>query len=100
MGQLRFMVSPPQCITEEVLQFTYMSGMDRTPWIAEVEREDDELVMERDVDDSGCVTVPWHVEGHGDAGPHHRHADRALGALSPAAGARPRNPQPAADAAL
>ena len=65
MGQLRFVVSPPECITEEVLQFTYMAGIDRTPWIADVRREDDELLLERDVDDSGCVTVPWHVERHG-----------------------------------
>jgi hypothetical protein len=65
MGQMRFIVSPPQCITEEVLQLTYMSGMERTPWLAEIEPDGDELVLERDVDDSGSVTVPWHVEGHG-----------------------------------
>ena len=29
MGQMRFIVSPPQRITQEVLQFTYMAGMDR-----------------------------------------------------------------------
>ncbi|MGA2258460.1 MAG: hypothetical protein ABSG53_27670 [Thermoguttaceae bacterium] len=65
MGQIRFIVSPPQRITEEVLQFTYMSGMDRTPWVVYVEADDGELVLERDVSDSGSVTVPWHVEGHG-----------------------------------
>ena len=65
MGQIRFVVSPPPRITEEVLQFTYMSGMERTPWLCEVERDGDELVIERDVSDSGCVTMPWHVEGHG-----------------------------------
>jgi hypothetical protein len=62
---MRFIVSPPQRITEEVLQFTYMSGMDRTPWVVHAEAEDGELVLERDVSDSGSVTVPWHVEGHG-----------------------------------
>src|SRR5271166_2726810 len=65
MGQMRFIVSPPQRITEEVLQFTYMSGMDRTPWVVHAEADDGELVLERDVSDSGSVTVPWHVEGHG-----------------------------------
>lgn len=65
MGQLRFIVSPPQCITDDVLQFTHMMGMDRTPWVAQIEREDDELVLERGVEDAGCVTVPWNVEGHG-----------------------------------
>ncbi|MGO9113447.1 MAG: hypothetical protein ACLP9L_29805 [Thermoguttaceae bacterium] len=65
MGQMRFIVSPPQRITEEVLQFTYMSGMDRTPWVVHAEADDGELVLERDVSDSGSVTVPWYVEGHG-----------------------------------
>ena len=65
MGQMRFIVSPPQRITEEVLRFAYMSGMDRTPWVVQVEADDGELVLERDVSDSGTVTVPWHVEGHG-----------------------------------
>jgi hypothetical protein len=65
MGQMRFIVSPPQRVTLELLQFTYMAGMDHTPWLAQVELDDGELVLERDVPDSGCVTVPWHVEGHG-----------------------------------
>jgi len=65
MGQMRFIVSPPQCITDDVLQLSYMAGMERTPWLAQVERDGDELVLERDVADSGSVTVPWRVEGHG-----------------------------------
>jgi len=65
MGQMRFIVSPPQRITEEVLRFTYISGMDRTPWVVYAEADNGELVLERDVSDSGSVTVPWHVEGHG-----------------------------------
>jgi hypothetical protein len=39
--------------------------MDRTPWLVEAEDDEGELVLERDVSDSGSVTVPWHVEGHG-----------------------------------
>ncbi|MEI8371744.1 MAG: hypothetical protein WCJ35_02800 [Planctomycetota bacterium] len=62
---MRFIVSPPQCITEEVLQFAYMSGMDRAPWVVRAETDEGELVLERDVSDSGSVTVPWYVEGHG-----------------------------------
>ena len=65
MGQMRFIVSPPQRITEEVLRFTYMSGIDRTPWVVYAEADEGELALERDVSDSGSVTVPWHVEGHG-----------------------------------
>lgn len=65
MGQMRFIVSPPQHVTEEVLRFAYMSGMDRVPWVVHAEVDGGELVLERDVSDSGSVTVPWHVEGHG-----------------------------------
>jgi hypothetical protein len=65
MGQIRFIVSPPERITEEVLRFTYVSGMDRTPWVVDTAADGGELVLERDVSDSGSVTVPWHVEGHG-----------------------------------
>jgi len=65
MGQMRFIVSPPQRITDEVLQFTYISGMDRAPWVVHAEADGGELVLERDVSDAGFVTVPWHVEGHG-----------------------------------
>ena len=65
MGQIRFVVSPPQRITQEVLQFSYMAGLDRTPWLGQAECDGDELVLERDAPDSGSVTVPWQVEGHG-----------------------------------
>jgi hypothetical protein len=65
MGQMRFIVSPPERITEEVLRFSYISGMDRTPWVVDTAADTGELVLEREVSDSGTVTVPWHVEGHG-----------------------------------
>jgi hypothetical protein len=65
MGQMRFVVSPPQHLTEDVLQLTYMTGMENTPWVVRVENDEGELVLERDVTDSGSVTIPWHVEGHG-----------------------------------
>ena len=52
MGQMRFIVSPPQRITEEVLRFAYISGIDRTPWVVHAEAEEGELVLQRDVSDS------------------------------------------------
>ena len=48
-----------------MLQLVYISGIDRTPWIVRAEIDDGELVLERDVSDSGAVTLPWQVEGHG-----------------------------------
>jgi hypothetical protein len=65
MGQMRFVVSPPDRMTEEVLHHAYMSGMDRTPWVVEIENIDAELVLEREVGDSASATIPWHVPGHG-----------------------------------
>jgi hypothetical protein len=65
MGQMRFLVRPPERLTEEVLELAYLSGMDRVPWLVRTRRDGDELVVERDVSDSGSLTVPWHVEGHG-----------------------------------
>ena len=95
MGQMRFIVSPPQRITEEVLRFAYISGIDRTPWVVHAEADEGELVLQRDVSDSGSVTVPWHVEGHGLLALSDRHAPGTLGTLSPAPGTRPRHDQSA-----
>lgn len=65
MGQMQFLVSPAQRITEEVLQLAYLSGMDRMPWPVDVLADEDCITLERDVSDSACLTIPWHVEGHG-----------------------------------
>ena len=58
MGQLRFIVSPPERITEEVLQFAYVSGMDRTPWVVDAQAEEGELVLERDVGTPAASPFP------------------------------------------
>ena len=65
MGQIRFLVSPPDRVTDEILQLAYMAGLDRTPWQVRVHLEDQVLVVERDTSESGTLTVPWRVEGHG-----------------------------------
>jgi hypothetical protein len=65
MGLMRFLVPPPEQITTEMLQCAYLSGMDRTPWPVRTRAEGVELVVERDSSESGNLTVPWQVEGHG-----------------------------------
>ena len=65
MGQMRFLISPPDRLTEEVLQLAYMSGLDRTPWLVRVKADGPALTVDRSVSDSGSLTIPWHVEGHG-----------------------------------
>jgi hypothetical protein len=65
MGQIRFLVTPPERITSEVLDLAYLAGADRTPWPVRVERDGDLLVLERGVSESGYLTIPWAVERHG-----------------------------------
>lgn len=65
MGQMRFLVFPPQRITEEALQNAYLVGIDRICWQSEASLVGEELVVRRAVSDSGNLHVPWQVEGHG-----------------------------------
>jgi len=65
MGQIRFLVTPPERTTNEVLDLAYLSGADRTPWPVRVERDGNLLVLERGTSESACLTIPWAVERHG-----------------------------------
>jgi len=65
MGQMRFLVTPAERITSEVLDLAYLTGADRTPWPVRVERDGDLLILERGVSESACLTLPWAVERHG-----------------------------------
>ncbi len=65
MGLMRFIVSPPDRIAPETALQAYLSGIDRIPWRCRVELADGELAVERSVSDSGCLFLPWQVEGRG-----------------------------------
>ncbi|MGD0897959.1 MAG: endo-1,4-beta-xylanase [Thermoguttaceae bacterium] len=65
MGQISFLVTPPDRITDEVLQLAYLSGADRAPWPVRVENDGNLLTLERGVADSACLTLPWAVPRHG-----------------------------------
>ncbi len=67
MGVMRFLVHTPGRITEEVAQRIYMTGLDRVPWPTRVQLTSDGFTLERNVNDSGNVHVPWYVPGHGQA---------------------------------
>jgi hypothetical protein len=62
---MRFIVSPPDRITEEMLQQVYLSGVDRTPWPVQARRVENELWLERAASDSCNLSIPWMVPGHG-----------------------------------
>ena len=69
MGLTRFAVSPPDRITDEVLQQAYLAGMERVPWRVRVAREGVHLVLERNVSESANLNIPWDVPGHGRVTP-------------------------------
>ena len=62
---MRFISSPPNCITDEMAQHAYLSGLDRIPWESRTRRGNGELILERTVTDSGTLQIPWPVEGYG-----------------------------------
>ncbi len=65
MGSMRFRVLPPERFTADMVEQAYLSGMDRMSWPVETEREDDELILDRSVSDSGNLNVPWPIAGRG-----------------------------------
>lgn len=65
MGRMRFIVSPPSYITDEMAQQAYLSGLDRIPWETQVRYINGELVLERTVSEAGVLHIPWPVEGYG-----------------------------------
>jgi len=65
MGLMRFIVVPPDRITQELVEQAYLCGPDRVPWHVEVSPQENELWLERSASDSGCLHVPWVVEGYG-----------------------------------
>ena len=65
MGQLRFLVHAPDQVVEKLLPQTYLSGMDRTPWLVRCRLEGNLLIVERDVSESASAQVLWSVEPYG-----------------------------------
>ena len=63
MGQMRFRVHNRNRIAPDALQRIYVSGSEEIPWTTRASWEGDELVVQRSVNDSGNVSVPWQVAG-------------------------------------
>ena len=55
MGQLRFLVHAPDPVVEKLLPQTYLSGMDRTPWLVRARLDGNLLVVEREVSESASA---------------------------------------------
>ena len=95
MGQMRFLVSPPSSITEDLLQQAYMSGIDRTPWPVRISAEGDLTAARTRRVGFGQCPRPLVGRGARPADPLHRLADRAGRALPAARGVGPGDHQPA-----
>jgi hypothetical protein len=65
MGQMRFRLHRRDRIPDGAIGRIYVAGSEEVPWSTFSTWVGDELVVERDVDDSGYVYVPWRVDGHG-----------------------------------
>jgi hypothetical protein len=65
MGQMRFRLHQRDRIPDDGLQRIYVAGSEDFPWSTRSNWDGGELVVERGVDDSGYVYVPWRVDGHG-----------------------------------
>jgi hypothetical protein len=65
MGQMRFRLHQRDRLPDDGLQRIYVAGNEDFPWSTRSVWDGDELVVERGVDDSGYVYVPWRIDGHG-----------------------------------
>lgn len=65
MGQMRFTIHFRDRVSPEALKRIYVAGPEEIPWSTRAHWEGDVLVVERTVNDSGNVYVPWRVDGQG-----------------------------------
>jgi len=65
MGQMRFRVPERDRIPAGGLPRIYVAGSEEFPWATRSAWVDDQLLVQRSVDDSGYVYVPWIVDDHG-----------------------------------
>jgi hypothetical protein len=65
MGLMRFIVSPPDRMTEETVEQAYLSGLDRIPWKVQTRVAEGQLILERPISESASLHIPWDVPGFG-----------------------------------
>jgi hypothetical protein len=67
MGLLRFVTPQRDRITDIAVQLAYVAGLDRIPTPSSKSWEEDGLLrLERSIDESGNLYVPWPVDEHGE----------------------------------
>jgi hypothetical protein len=67
MGVMRFVTPQPERVSDEVLQRAYVSGWDCIPTRSRMSWESERLLrLDRAIDESGNLYLPWRVRGHGE----------------------------------
>lgn len=66
MGQMRFLVPRPERVPKDAVQRAYMAGMEYVPWPCRTRWENDQLILERDIEDSGNLFIPWQIAERGE----------------------------------
>lgn len=66
MGQIRFWVPHPERIPRHAVERAYLAGIEYVPWLSDCRLEKDQIVVERDTEESGNFYIPWRVPGHGE----------------------------------
>jgi hypothetical protein len=62
---MRFRLHDPNRIPTGGLERIYVAGPEEIPWATRASMQGEELVVDRAINDSGSVFVPWLVEGQG-----------------------------------
>src|ERR1700756_3822418 len=65
MGLTRFMVPRRENLPPQAAELAYQSGLDDIPWLTHVTEEENGLVVERAVSESGSLHILWNVAGRG-----------------------------------
>ncbi len=65
MGLTRFMVPRREYLPPQAAKLAYQSGLDDIPWLTDATEEENGLVVERSVSESGSLHILWNVAGRG-----------------------------------
>lgn len=66
MGQIRFSTALPERLSQDVVERAYMAGMDGIPDESQNRKADDRLIIQRQVNESGNLYLPWVTDGFGE----------------------------------
>ncbi len=65
MGQMRFRITNSMDYDPQIWSTAYISGLEGIPWLGRNRIEDDCLVIDRDVNDSGKLSIVWPTKEYG-----------------------------------